>query len=103
MVKVLRSHSYLVDVDPVLVRSCLYLIPFDDLVNFDGQVKVELLDMLVVLLNNAPADITYSSVTVREASLLKGHNLEIKVGIKMWELCFTDSVCSSGTHPYTSP
>lgn len=99
MVKVLRSHSYLIDVDPVLVRSCLYLIPFDDLVDFAGQVNVELLDMLVVVLNNSPAEITSSSVTVREAGFLKGYDFEIKVEIKIWELCFTESVCCSGTHP----
>lgn len=71
MVKLLKSHSYLIDVDPVLVRSCLYLIPFDDLVDFVGQVNVELLDMLVVVLNNTPAAITSSSVTVYEAVFLK--------------------------------
>lgn len=69
--KVVRSHSYLIDVDPVLVRSCLYLIPLDDLVDFAGQVTVELLDMLVVVLSNAPADITSSSVTVRGAWFLE--------------------------------
>lgn len=102
MVKVLRSHSYLIDVDPVLVRSFLYLIPFDDLVDFAGQVNVELLDMLVGILNHTPADITYSSVTVRETAFLKGYNFEIKAEIQIWELCFTDSVCCSGTHLRTS-
>lgn len=59
------------DVDPVLVRSCLYLIPFDDLEDFAGQVNVELLDMLVVVLSKTPADITASSAAVREAGFLK--------------------------------
>lgn len=76
MVKVLKSHSYLMDVDPVLVRSCLYLIPFDNLEDFAGQVNVELLDMLVVVLSKTPADITASSVTVREAGFLKGYKFE---------------------------
>lgn len=71
MVKLLKSRSYLIDVDPVLVRSSLYLIPFDDLVDFAGQVNVELLDMLVVVFNNTPAAITSSSVTVYEAVFLK--------------------------------
>lgn len=71
MVKLLKSHSYLIDVDPVLVRSSLYLIPFDDLVDFAQQVNVELLDMLVIVLNNTPAAITSSSVTVYEAVFLK--------------------------------
>lgn len=102
MVKVLKNHSYLMNVDPLLVRSCLYLIPFDVLVDFAGQVNVELLDMLVVVLNHTPADITASSVTVREAGFLIGYKFEIIVQIKIWELCFTDSVCCSGTHPRTS-
>lgn len=73
--KAVRSHSYLIDVDPVLVRSCLYLILLDDVVDFAGQVNVELLDMLVIVLNNAPADITYSSVTVRGPGFLKWYKI----------------------------
>lgn len=64
MVKTLKSHSYLIKVDPTLVRSCLYLIPFGDLVEFATEIKVELLDMLVVVLNNTPADIYHDSVIV---------------------------------------
>lgn len=62
--KTLNSHSYLIKVDPTLVRSCLYLIPFGDLVECARQVNVELLDMLVVVLNNTPAEISQGSVTV---------------------------------------
>lgn len=102
MVKVLRNHSHLIDVDPLLVRSCLYLIPFDELVEFAGHVNVELLDMLVVVVNNAPADITYGSVRVRGPGFLKGFNFGIKVEIKICKFCFTDSICSSGIHPRTS-
>lgn len=64
MVKTLNSHSYLIKVDPTLVRSCLYLIPFNDLVEFVRQINVELLDMLVVVLNNTPAEISQGSVAV---------------------------------------
>lgn len=85
MVKVLRNHSHLIDVDPLLVRSCLYLIPFDELVEFAGHVNVELLDMLVVVVNNTPADITYSSVQVRGPGFLIGYHFGIKVEIKIWK------------------
>lgn len=71
MVNVLKSHSYLINMDPILVRSCLYMIQFDDLVECAGQVNVELLDMLVVVFNNTPADISSSSVTVKGSWGLK--------------------------------
>lgn len=89
MVKLLKSHNYLMDVDPVLVRSCLYLIPFDDLEDFAGQVNVELLDMLVVVLSKTPADITASSVTVREAGFLKGYKFErnLNLGLVIHRQC----------------
>lgn len=71
MVNVLKSHSYLINMDPILVRSCLYLIQFDVLVECAGQVNVELLDMLVVVFNNTPADINSYSVTVKGSWGLK--------------------------------
>lgn len=71
MVKTLKNHSYLINMDPILVRSCLYLIPFDDLVQCAGQVNVELLDMLVIVLNLTPADINANSVTVNGSWGLK--------------------------------
>lgn len=100
--KVLKNHSYLTKMDPVLVRSCMYLTPFSDLVEFTGQVDVELLDMLVYVLNNTPADITSSSVQVSAAGIVKGYHWEIKMETEIWGLCFTDSICCSSTHPHAS-
>lgn len=71
MVNALKSRSYLIKMDPILVRSCLYLIPPDDLVEFAGQVNVELLDMLVFVFNNTPLDISSHSVTVKGSWGLK--------------------------------
>lgn len=71
MVNALSNHSYLINMDPILVRSCLYLIPLDDLVQCAGKVNVELLDMLVVVFNNTPLDITSHSVTVKGSWGLK--------------------------------
>lgn len=86
----MAKYSYLIDVDPIVVRSFLYLIPFDDLVNYTSHINVELLDMLVVVLSNTPADITYSSVTVSEAGVLKGYLLGIEMEIEIWDFSFTD-------------
>lgn len=84
--KLLRSHSYLIDVDPVLVRSCLYMMTFEDLTDFAEKVNVELLDMLVIVLNKTPADITMGSVMVSKARFLRGYNFEIKAEVQFWEL-----------------
>lgn len=70
IVNALKSHSYLIKMDPILVRSCLYLIPFDDLVECAGQVNVELLDMLVVFYNTL-TEISSHSVTVKGSWGLK--------------------------------
>lgn len=61
---VMKSHSHLMEVDPLLVRSCLYLMPFDELTECAININIELLDMLHVFLNKAPQDINPSTVTV---------------------------------------
>lgn len=66
----LKSHSYLIKMDPILVRSCLYLIPLDELVKCAEQVNVELLDMLVVF-DNTPTEIRPHSVMVKGSWGLK--------------------------------
>ena len=52
------------EVDALLVRSCLYLMTFDDLMECVININTELLDMLNVFLDKAPSDITASTVTV---------------------------------------
>lgn len=76
MLNTLKSHRYLIKMDPILVRSCLYLIHLDELVECAGQVNVELLDMLVVVFHNT-ADISSHSVTVKESWGLKMMSLVI--------------------------
>lgn len=63
------------EVDPLLVRSCLYVIPFDELTQCANNINIELLDVLYVFLNKAPQDITSSTVTVNEKKL----KLEVKL------------------------
>lgn len=63
--KLLKNKSHLIEVDPLLMRSCLYLFPFDELKECGVDLNVELLDILQVFLNRAPPDITYSTVEVR--------------------------------------
>lgn len=95
VLKVLKGRSYLIKMDPILVRACLYLIPHDDLVECAGQVNVELLDMLVFVYNNTPTDIRSHSVTVKGSWALKWMFLSFKMEIEIWDLCFTDSFCCS--------
>lgn len=66
----MKNNSHLVEVDPLLVRSCLYIIPFDDLMESVDSINPELLDMLYVFLNKAPQDITSSTVTVNEKNFI---------------------------------
>lgn len=69
LLNVMKSNSHLMEVDPLLVRSCLYVIPFDELMECANNINIELLDVLYVFLNKAPQDITSSTVTVNEKNL----------------------------------
>lgn len=69
LLNVMKSNSHLMEVDPLLVRSCLYVIPFDELTQCANNINIELLDVLYVFLNKAPQDITSSTVTVNEKNL----------------------------------
>lgn len=64
-----KNYSHLIEVDPLLVRSCLYTISLDDLMESVNSINPELLDILYVFLNKAPQDITSSNVTVNEKKL----------------------------------
>lgn len=63
--KLIKNKSHLIEVDPLLMRSCLYLIPFDELKECGVDLDVELLDILQVFFNKAPSEISYSTVEVR--------------------------------------
>lgn len=66
LVNVIKNHSYLMEVDALIVRSCLCLMPFDELMEcvVNINVNIELLDMLHIFINKAPQDVTASSVIV---------------------------------------
>lgn len=64
LVNLIKSHSHLVEIDPILLRSCLYLIPFDELLECNVKLNIELLDMLYVFLHKAPLDISFITVRV---------------------------------------
>ncbi|KAM6966144.1 LOW QUALITY PROTEIN: E3 ubiquitin-protein ligase rnf213-alpha-like [Tautogolabrus adspersus] len=61
LINLLKNHSHLMEVDALLVRSCLFLMPFDDLEECLTHINAELLDVLHVFTNKAPQDIPYSN------------------------------------------
>lgn len=65
LVKLMKNHSHLMEVDALLVRSCLYLMPFDEMMECVNNINTELLDILHVLTNKFPQDISYSNFEVK--------------------------------------
>ncbi|XP_034566958.1 E3 ubiquitin-protein ligase rnf213-alpha [Notolabrus celidotus] len=61
LINLMKNHSHLMKVDALLVRSCLYLMPFDDLKECLTHINAELLDVLNIFINKAPQEISYSS------------------------------------------
>ncbi|XP_041633633.1 E3 ubiquitin-protein ligase rnf213-alpha isoform X2 [Cheilinus undulatus] len=59
IINALKNHSHLMEVDALLVRACLYLMPFDDLKECLTHINAELLDVLYVVFNKSPQDISY--------------------------------------------
>ncbi|XP_044037270.1 E3 ubiquitin-protein ligase rnf213-alpha [Siniperca chuatsi] len=80
LMNAMKSHSHLMEVDALLVRSCLYLMPFDGLMECIININTELLDVLHVFTNKAPLDISYSNFqTVSDIlSHIQGHLIEEK-------------------------
>lgn len=76
--KIINSHRHLIEIDPILLRSYLYLIPFDELLECNGKLHIELLDMLDIFLHKAPADISFATVKVR------GNKVKINVFREMF-------------------
>ncbi|XP_042360235.1 E3 ubiquitin-protein ligase rnf213-alpha [Plectropomus leopardus] len=69
MVNLMKNHSHLMEVDALLVRSCLFLMPLDELMECIVIINTELLDMLYVFTNKAPADIMGTNVQTVSAIL----------------------------------
>ncbi|XP_071329691.1 E3 ubiquitin-protein ligase rnf213-alpha [Trachinotus anak] len=64
LVNLMKTYSHLMEVDALLVRSCLYLMSIDDLVECTININAELFDMLHVFTNKAPQDITHSNFQI---------------------------------------
>lgn len=62
---VLKNHSHLMMVDALLVRSLLYLMPFDGIIECISSINTELLDILYVFTDKAPQDISYRTFEVK--------------------------------------
>lgn len=62
---IIKANSHLVEIDPILLRSCLCLIPLDELSECNLKLNIELLDMLQVFLLKTPDDVSFSTVRVR--------------------------------------
>lgn len=64
LINVMKNRSHLMEVDALLLRSCLYLMSLDELTECSTELKAELLDMLHVFLNKVPQDITGGNMQV---------------------------------------
>ncbi|KAJ7989846.1 hypothetical protein DPEC_G00308720 [Dallia pectoralis] len=61
MMNAIKSNDHLVEVDRLTLRSWMYLMTIEDLVECALLVNVELLDMLNLFFMKAPQDISYSN------------------------------------------
>ncbi|XP_061741549.1 E3 ubiquitin-protein ligase rnf213-alpha-like isoform X1 [Nerophis ophidion] len=61
VVNMMKNNSHLMEVDPLVVRSCLYLMSISDLKEHSFQMNVQLLDILQVFTNRTPPDISYTN------------------------------------------
>lgn len=60
------------EIDALLVRSFLYLMSLDELLECSHTFNAELLEMLHIFTNKAPLDIEYSNFQVKWNHELKG-------------------------------
>ncbi|XP_014912893.1 E3 ubiquitin-protein ligase RNF213 isoform X2 [Poecilia latipinna] len=58
LINVMKNNSHLMKVDPLLVRSCLYLMPLEGQLECSTNINPELLDILQVFTNKVPDEIT---------------------------------------------
>lgn len=68
----MSNNSHLMEVDPILVRAILYLMPITELTECFASIDIELLDVLFVFLNKdkATSDITSNMGVSGNASWL---------------------------------
>ncbi|KAG7242861.1 hypothetical protein INR49_018116 [Caranx melampygus] len=80
LVNLMKNNSHLMEIDALLVRSCLYLMSLDELLECTLSLNIELLDMLQIFTNKAPQDIDYNNFqTVSDIlSHIQGHLIEEK-------------------------
>lgn len=64
LMNVMKNYSHLMEVDTLLVRSCLFLMPVDELMECIRNMNPQLLDLLHVFTNKVPQDIAASSSQV---------------------------------------
>uniref|UniRef100_A0A3P9LF72 Uncharacterized protein n=1 Tax=Oryzias latipes TaxID=8090 RepID=A0A3P9LF72_ORYLA len=67
VIRMMKDHSHLMEVDSLLIRSCLFLMSFDKLMEFMKDLNAELLDVLLVVTQKVPQEITVSSFEVSSA------------------------------------
>ncbi|XP_068575114.1 E3 ubiquitin-protein ligase rnf213-alpha isoform X2 [Cebidichthys violaceus] len=80
LVNAVKNHSHLMEVDALLVRSFLFLMPFDGLMDCVSNINPELLDVLHVFANKTPQEISYSNFEAASEILshIQGHLIEEK-------------------------
>uniref|UniRef100_A0AAX7TSP4 RING-type E3 ubiquitin transferase n=1 Tax=Astatotilapia calliptera TaxID=8154 RepID=A0AAX7TSP4_ASTCA len=80
LINVMKNRSHLMEVDALLLRSCLYLMSLDELTECSTELKAELLDMLHVFLNKVPQDITGGNMQAVSDTLthIQGNLIEEK-------------------------
>ncbi|XP_008284914.1 E3 ubiquitin-protein ligase RNF213-like [Stegastes partitus] len=59
LMRIMKEHTYLVDIDRLVVHSWMSLLPVDQVMELISSVKVELLDVLQYLLFSIRSEITY--------------------------------------------
>ncbi|XP_061892824.1 E3 ubiquitin-protein ligase rnf213-alpha-like isoform X1 [Entelurus aequoreus] len=65
VVNMMKNNGHLMEVDPLVVRSCLHLMSISDLKEHSFKMNVQLLDILQVFTNKTPQEINYSNFEVR--------------------------------------
>lgn len=64
MMKVMKTHGHLVEVDRLLARSWMYLMTLNELVECNSLIHAELLDILQLFTMKCPEKISNSTSTV---------------------------------------
>ncbi|XP_057716646.1 E3 ubiquitin-protein ligase rnf213-alpha-like isoform X2 [Corythoichthys intestinalis] len=79
ILQTMKTHSHLMELDPLLVRSGLNLMSLNEIKDYSINVNVQLLDILRAFAKSAPKEISYT--TFQDVSGILSHiqkNLEFK-------------------------